>query len=441
MKLYIKKVIPAVFIRWYHWSLSYLGAFLYGFPSQKIIVVGVTGTNGKSTTVNLISQVLEEAGYQVGLCSTYRYKVGKEEWINETKITMPGRFRLQKLLNQMVKAGCNYAVIETSSEGIKQYRHKNINYDVSVFTNLTPEHIESHGSFENYKQAKGKLFQSFGRRKEFGGIKIQKVSVVNLDDQHSDFFLNFPADQKYGYGIKKQEAGGRKLDRIIRAQKVQLEVSGVRFTVQDQKFQLKLLGKFNVYNALAVITVGISQGIDWEKIKKTLEKITEIPGRMEVIDEGQNFTVIVDYAHEPAGLESVYKIITSFPHQKIISVLGSQGGGRDKQKRPVLGQLAGKYTDHIIVTNEDPYNDDPQEIIDDVANGISPIANRPVEKILDRRQAIKRAINLAQERDIVIITGKGAEKNMVVTGGKKIPWDDRKTVRELLLDRRDTRGL
>jgi UDP-N-acetylmuramoyl-L-alanyl-D-glutamate--2,6-diaminopimelate ligase len=440
MKSFLKKIIPNFIIQLYHRTLAFLGAFFYGNPSQKMIVIGVTGTNGKSTSSNLIAKVLEESGYKVGLCSTFNFKIGNKEWANDTKITMPGRFRLQRHLKKMVDAGCQYAVVETSSEGIKQFRHKNINYDVAVFTNLTPEHIESHGSFENYKKAKGKLFQSYGSKKKFSGSEIKKVSIANIDDEHAEFFLSFPADEKWGFGKEGEgvrfKSNKEKLENAVEAKDIQADSSGIKFWVNRTHFQMKLLGKFNISNALSAVAVGLSQGIDIEKIKNALEKVTQIPGRMELIKTNQNFVIVVDYAHEPAGLEQVYKTISSFPHNKLISVLGSQGGGRDKQKRPTLGRLAGNYTDNVIITNEDPYNDDPMEIIDEVTEGVLEIDGKELEhnvwKILEREEGIKKALSLADGGDIVIITGKGAEKNMVIKNSEKIPWDDRKAVREIL---------
>ncbi|MBU0612933.1 UDP-N-acetylmuramoyl-L-alanyl-D-glutamate--2,6-diaminopimelate ligase [Patescibacteria group bacterium] len=440
MKSLIRKITPKFIIQAYHRTLAFLGAFFYGNPSQKMIVIGVTGTNGKSTSSNLIAKVLEGAGYKVGLCSTFNFKIGNEEWANDTKITMPGRFRLQKYLKKMADVGCQYAVVETSSEGIEQFRHKNINYDVAVFTNLTPEHIESHGSFENYKHAKGMLFQSFGAKKKFNGKDAKKISIANIDDEHAEFFLSFPADEKWGFGKTGESArfksNKEKLRNIVEAKDTQTDSSGVKFYVNGTCFQLKLLGKFNISNALSAITVGLSQSIDIEKIKEALEKVTQIPGRMELVKTNRNFVVIVDYAHEPAGLEQVYKTVSPFPHNKLISVLGSQGGGRDKRKRPVLGRLAGSYTDYVIVTNEDPYDDDPMEIINEVAAGTLEIDGKElgknVWKILERKEGVEKALSLANEGDIVVITGKGAEQNMVIENGKKVPWDDRRTVREIL---------
>lgn len=440
LKEQIKKFIPQPLLLFYHKLLAQVAYIFYGHPSRKMIVVGVTGTTGKTTVCNLITEILEEAGFKVGLTTTANFKIADKEWINDLKQTMLGRFGLQRLLSQMVKAGCSYAVIETTSEGIAQYRHLGIDYDIAVFCNLTPEHIERHGSFEAYKKAKGELFASLSKSKKQLTINnqqltINKVIIVNLDDEHADYFLGFGADEKYGYAIKNQNYKSK--IKKIRAENVSLSSTGVNFNLQGVPISLKLLGKFNVSNALAAIGAGLSQNIDLKIIKKALEKVRTMPGRMEIIDEGQSFTVIVDYAHEPAGLESVYKTISNLKSQnsKLISVLGSQGGGRDVRKRPVLGKLAARYTDYIIVTNEDPYDEDPQQIIDTVAAGAEKegkILGKNLWKILHRKEAIKKAIALAKEGDIVAITGKGSEKYIVSKNNKKIPHDDREVVRDVI---------
>lgn len=434
MKALIKKITPKFLIKCYHFTLVKLGAFWYGHPSRKMVVIGVTGTKGKSTVVNLIAKILEEAGYKVGLTSTINFKIADKEWVNDTKQTMQGRFKLQQLLSQMVKAGCRYAVIETSSEGIAQYRHIGIDYDVVVFTNLSPEHIESHGSYEKYREAKMKLFRALysSFHKKINGQLIRKVAVVNADDPEASLFFNCKADEKWGVSLKAKYLVADPSLQIVVASEVAADGRGTSFQVNNEVVQLKLLGEFNVYNALLAMAVGQSQGIALSVMKKALEHVTGLPGRMEEIKNDRGFRVFVDYAHEPASLEAVYKTSKSFKPNRIIAVLGSQGGGRDKAKRPTLGKLAGQYADYVIVTNEDPYDEDPQQIIDDVARGALPVARCPVEKILDRREAIQKALSVAKRGDIVIITGKGSETVMAVAGGKKIHWDDREVARALL---------
>jgi len=437
MKKFIKKFLPEFLISFYHLSLAKMAAFFYRYPSRKMIVIGVTGTNGKSTVVNLIARVLEEEGHLVGLTSSYNFKIGKKEWPNKKKMTMLGRFQLQKFLKRMKKEKCQYAIIEVSSEGIKQFRHQGIDFDVAVFTNLTPEHIESHGSFENYKKAKGELFKSLNKsyKKDIEGKKIEKTSIVNLDDRASSYFLSFEADRKYVYGLESKAAK----NLAVIPQNYALEKEGSRFVFEGQEFDLKLLGKFNIYNCLAALSLGLSQGVPLEKVKKALERVENLPGRLEFIREGQGFKVLVDYAPEPASLRKMYEVVDLIDKKRIIHVLGSCGGGRDKSRRPVLGRIAGEKADLVIITNEDPYDENPQDIINQVAKGAKKMGKKEeinLFKISDRKKAIELGLNKAKAGDLVIITGKGAEQAMCVDKSKKIPWDDRKVIKEILSKKR-----
>jgi UDP-N-acetylmuramoyl-L-alanyl-D-glutamate--2,6-diaminopimelate ligase len=391
----VKKFTPKFLLNIYHYKLSLLGAVIFGFPgkSKKIKIIGVTGTSGKTTTVNLICSILEEAGYKIASFSTVRFKIGNREWKNELKMTMPGRTKVQKFLRQAIEEKCQFAVLEVSSEGIRQFRHKFINFDAAVFTNLTPEHIESHGGFENYRNEKLKLFRL-----------TKNIHIINTDDKNSNYFWEIPARQKIGFSSNDKE---------------------------NNKFNFNLMGDFNVMNALAAIFVARTYGINFEICKRALERAKTVPGRMEIVQK-EPFLVVVDYAHTPEQLESVYKTLqkTKNREQKsaLICVLGSCGGGRDKWKRPELGKIAEKYCDKIIITNEDPYDESPMEIINQIATGTGSKA----EKILDRKEAIKKSLELAKTSDTVIITGKGSEPWMCVENGKKISWDDRKTVKTFL---------
>jgi UDP-N-acetylmuramoyl-L-alanyl-D-glutamate--2,6-diaminopimelate ligase len=436
----IKKIIPTPILGQYHKSLAIGSKMAYHNPSEKMIVIGVTGTNGKSTTVMMIARILEEAGYTVGATSTALFKIGDQEWLNDKKMTMLGRAELQKMLSQMVKAGCRYAVVETSSEGIRQHRHLGINYDMAVFTNLTPEHIESHGSFAKYKQAKQELFSKLknDKKKNIDGQDIDKIIVANTDDEHVKDFIEYWAEAKYGFGVRGK-SHDKSLKSKVEADRIRLSSSGVSFDVYDMTFNLKLLGEFNVYNALAAIAVAQSQAIDINICRSALEKIESVPGRMEFIDEGQNFKMLVDYAPEPESLRQLYKTIDSHgllnSGNRLIHVLGSAGGGRDKARRPILGELAANKADYAIITNEDPYDEDPQKIIDAVAGGAKEGGkelDKNLFKILDRREAIEKAIQLAQPGDLVLLTGKACEQAIVGKNGQTTPWDDRQVAREVL---------
>jgi len=420
MKEFIKKLIPEWLLGFYHLILAFFGALIYGFPSRKLKVIGVTGTNGKTTTAEMIVRIFEKVGYKVALLNSIRFKIGKKEEINTLRMTMPGRFFIQRFLRKAVNSSCQYAVLEVTSEGIKQHRHRFINFEAAVFTNLTPEHIEAHGSFEKYRESKGKLFQA-----------TKSVHIINIDDKNAEYFLKFPAKKKICFALK--ENSGKPFS-AIKAKNIQVLQSGLKFFVDGTEFNLKLLGEFNISNALAAICVGLSQGISLETCRKALEKIEKILGRMELVIS-EPLKVFVDHAFTPNALEKVYQTLQRTKNKeqrtKMICVLGSCGGGRDKWKRPVLGEIASKYCQKIILTNEDPYDEDPMEIINQIEVGIK---NKELGenywKILGRREAIRKALSLAKKDDLVTITGKGCEPSICVKGGKKIPWDDRQVVRE-----------
>jgi UDP-N-acetylmuramoyl-L-alanyl-D-glutamate--2,6-diaminopimelate ligase len=421
LKKLIKKFIPDFILYWYHWKLAFLGALVFCFPSRKIKVIGVTGTKGKSTVVVLAGKILKEK-HKTGWISSLTINDGKKEVMNPYHMTMPGRFFIQKTLRQMVKNGCEYALVEVTSEGIKQHRHRFINWAGVVFTNLAPEHIEAHGGFANYRQAKEKLFAAAAKNKESFG-------VYNLDDENVGEFLKYDIKEKYGYGRQEQNTKHKlQTKHNLQITNIQLEADNSQFEINGVKLRTNLLGEFNVYNAACAAAIGRACGIALEKSAEALGKIKSIPGRLEAIDEGQNFSIIVDLAHTPDSFEKVFQLFKNLPHNKIISVFGSAGGGRDKWKRPELGKIASKYSDQIFITNEDPYDEDALSIANDILAGCD---KGKADIILDRRQAIARALSLARAGDTVLILGKGTEQTLVV-GNNKIKWDDREVTREEL---------
>ncbi len=432
---FLRKITPK-WLRWmYHRVLARIAALYYRNPSDKMVVIGVTGTSGKSTTSYMLTRILENAGYRVGLASTIMFKVGKKEWLNDKKMTMVGRFELQRLLAKMASANCQYVVVETTSEGIVQSRHIGINYDVAVFTNLYPEHIESHGSFENYKAAKLKLFSHLesSRHKLIHNQRVPKVVVANLDDEHATDFLNVKVDHKFGYSVEEKKATS--VQQVIRATSISKEKSFIDFAVDQTAFRLHFLGEHNVSNALAAITVAKYLGISLPKISDCLSTVYGVPGRLELISEGQPFTVIVDYAFEPRAMTKLYDAVENLGGHRIIHVLGGTGGGRDRARRAVIGELAGTKADVVIITNEDPYDEDPWQIMEDVVEGVRKAGkNEGVDYFMieDRAEAITKAVSIAQEGDVVLITGKGSEQAIVVEKGEKIPWDDREIAREAI---------
>lgn len=408
----LKKIIPKKLFSTlqpaYHYLLALGGAIIYRFPSRKIFVVAITGTKGKSSTAELVSAMLEEAGHKTALLSTIRFKLGNNSYNNKFKMTIPGRFFLQKFLRSAVREKCDYAIIEITSEGAKQFRHKFVDLNALIFTNITPEHIESHGSFENYLAAKLKLGKAVKN-----SSKKRKLIVANGDDEHGKDFLNNGPEEKYSFSLKD-------------AAPYELQKDGMKITLEGQKINCVLSGTFNIYNVLAAATFAKTQGVGIEVIKRTLEKFNGIRGRMEKIEVGQDFTVVVDYAHTTDSLEKVYDV---FQNQKKICVLGGTGGGRDKWKRPEMGRIADRYCDEIILTNEDPYDEDPYQIINDIKAGISESRS---ETVIGRREAIAKAIGNAKTGDVVIITGKGTDPYIMGANGTKIPWDDATVAKEEL---------
>ncbi|MDQ5950135.1 MAG: hypothetical protein QG585_75 [Patescibacteria group bacterium] len=431
MKKILKKLIPEKIFSIYHFLTAFTATCFYGFPSEKMIIVGITGTKGKTTTANFLWSVLQAGGFKTGLITTANIKIGDEEILNPYHMTMPGRFTVQKSLRKMLNQGCKVAIVETTSQGLVQFRHIGINYDVAIFTNLTPEHIDSHKTFENYKQAKGILFKTLSKSKSkvIDGKKILKTIIANSDSEHSAFYLSFNADKKITFGL----GGGANFEGKL----VEESKSGVLFKVGEEEFLIKILGGFNILNALPSIVLAKELSIETSKIKEGLESLSMIPGRMEEISNQKGITLIVDYAHEKQSMTLALETANKLKEEggKTIVLLGAEGGGRDKGKRPVMGEIAGRLADFVIVSNVDPYEDDPLPIAEDIA-----VASEKAGKergknlfvILDRREGIRKALELAKKGDVVMITGKGAEQSMVV-GGESVPWDDRDVVREELL--------
>ena len=418
LKQLIKKITPLFLLDFYYYSVAFFGALFFGFPSRRIFVLGVTGTKGKSTVLELINAILETAGKKTALLSSIRIKINKESQKNYLDNTMPGRAFIQSFLRQAVKAICDYSLIEVTSQGVLQHRHRFIKGDTALFTNLAPEHIEAHGGFENYRAAKVSFF------KYVRNTKDSRSFFINQDDSSAQYFIEAAQKRK-----------------VILYSK---NTINSKFYIPNSN----LIGDFNQENIAAAIVFAKSQGIDEEIIKKAIENFPGVPGRMEIVQK-EPFTVIIDYAHTPDSLEEVYQAIrnpkseilnpkqiqnSNVQNSKLICVLGGAGGGRDKWKRPKMGEIAANYCDEIILTNEDPYDENPATILNGIEAGFSQIPNS-YYKILDRKEAIKKAISLAKEGDAVIITGKGCEPWLHLGKGKKITWDERKITEEMLLEK------
>lgn len=410
----VKKLIPKPLLRIvmpvYHFALAFLGALIYRFPSRKLIVIGVTGTKGKTSTTEILNNILEAEGYNTAVLGTLRFKVGERNLRNLKKMTMPGRFFVQKFLRDAVDAGCTHAIIEMTSEGAKQFRQRFIDMDALIFTNLSPEHIESHGSYEKYRDAKLSIARTLAR-----SSKKERYMVANADDKEAEKFLSLKNVTPIPYTLRD---GG----------KVEADETHIALTFHGTPITSVLGGMFNASNILGAATCALQLGVSTPNIAKGVANTERIEGRMERINEGQEFPVIVDYAHTPDSLEAIYN---TFIQHKNICILGNTGGGRDKWKRPIMGSIAEKYCTSIVLTNEDPYDEDPMEILKEIASGIK--TKEPMI-ILDRRDAIAHALKLAQkEKDsAVLITGKGTDPFIMGPNGTKTPWDDRDVAREEL---------
>ncbi len=428
----------------YHGLVSYIGAFWYGLPSKRMRVVAVTGTKGKSTVVRMIVSVARQAGWCVAYSSSIGYSEGTQDNSNTVRNSMPGRFRLHRMMAEALKNGADLFVMEATSEGLAQNRHRGIHIDGTVFTNLYPEHIEAHGSFEAYKQAKGRLFRavSGNTSKTIQDITQYPFAVLNGDSEHAVYYAACSPERTVYVGLTE----GEMTYPNIRG-KIQERKSGEsRVLIQGRdedpiEITVPLAGEFNVLNALLTFGVGKELGLSSAILKEGLESLTTVPGRMEQISEHPR--VIVDYAHIPEALERVYTTLVNQwkrGDEKIIAVLGSCGGGRDTWKRAPMGRVAGEYADYVIVTNEDPYDEDPQKIIDEVFAGVAETGHQEGKtafRIRYRRDAFRKALALSDSDDIIIITGKGSETS-IVEDGKTYPWNDKAEMRTLLAERSES---
>ncbi len=419
----LKKIIPEkvfdALAPTYHYLLALAGAILYRFPSRHIKIVAVTGTKGKSSTAEILNAILEAAGKKTAVAGTIRIKIGDKSRPNLYKMTTPGRFFVQKFLRQAVNAGCEYAILEATSQGAVQYRYAFTQFDALLFLNISPEHIESHGGYEKYLAAKLSLAEALEH-----SSKKNKILIVNDDDKESRKFAAAAP------GVKTE------FFALADAEPYLLDHYGLYLTFAGKNLRSHLQGIFNIQNILAALTYAESQNVTLGQMETGLAKLGGIAGRVQKITlaaenplaKKQNFTIVVDYAHTADSLEKLYGV---FKDSQKICVLGNTGGGRDRWKRPEMAKIANEYCSHIILTDEDPYDEDPRAIINEMLPGITSI---PHEIIMDRREAIRHAISLAKANDTVLISGKGTDPFIMAAGGRKIPWSDAEIAREELAD-------
>lgn len=413
MRRLLSKITPQAVKNAYHLALAFLANAYFGFPGKKLKVIGVTGTNGKTTTTQFIARILEQAGKKAAVASTINFQIGEKKWVNASKFTTLSAWNLQKFLREAAEAGCEYAVIETSSHALDQNRVWGIPYALAVMTNVTREHLDYHKTMEAYRRAKRKLFLS------------AEQTVINLDMEDPEYFHIASKRPAIFYSIKDSSAH-------VFAEKIELDFKGTEFVVDSTHFHLQIPGLFNIENALAALGAARALGIDFAVAADALGSISGVPGRMELVPNTLGADIIIDYAVTPDAFQKLYASILplKIPGTKIIHVFGACGE-RDRGKRPLLGEIASGSADIIILTNEDPYYEDPERIIDEVERGVTKKKDRDYFRIFDRREAIRKALSLAEIGDIVLITGKGAEVTLA-RGDERLPWNERAVIEEEL---------
>jgi len=413
-------------------ALTWLAAALHDWPARKLTVIGVTGTDGKTTTSNLIHRILMAAGIKSGMISTVNAIIGDEMLDTGFHVTTPDAHDVQAYLARMVKAGLTHVVLETTSHGWSQYRVDACEFDIGVVTNITHEHLDEHGSYENYRAAKARLFSSleWTRVKPHGNPRL---GVINRDDPRSfDYLDDLIKVNKINYGLSEGSD--------VRAQNIEFSPSGMRFMARSGKFEMevhsKLVGAYNVSNCLAALTASVhGLGIDPQVAASGIASLEGIPGRMERIDLGQNFTAIVDFAHTPNALKVALEAGRSMTKNRVVSVFGS-AGLRDKEKRRMMAQTSAELADLSVLTAEDPRTESLDGILEEMAAGARSRGGREgvtFWKVPDRGEAIRLALSLAREGDVVLSCGKGHEQSMCF-GRTEYPWDDRTAMRAALAD-------
>jgi UDP-N-acetylmuramoyl-L-alanyl-D-glutamate--2,6-diaminopimelate ligase len=384
--------------------LGLIATRFYGFPSDHLNLIAVTGTNGKTTTTHVVESIFIQK-YRIGLIGTLYYKMNGV--IHKSKDTTPEPPDLQDILRRMADEKSDYCVMETSSHGIEFFRLTGCQFKVAVFTNLTQDHLDFHHTMENYLNAKLKLFR---------WLKPKDFAIINIDDSYGHHFVMATQARVISYGLSP------KAD--VRAERISYHIKGTSYRLVTPTGEIdidtKLVGRFNVYNALAAVAVAISQNIDLQTIKAGLEAKIWVSGRFELVERGQEFAVVVDYAHTPDGMENVLSLAKSLNPKRVITLFGC-GGDRDKEKRPIMGEMADRYSDELIITADNPRNEDPAQIIEEISRGCR---THSVHKILDRREAIRYAVRMAQPGDIVMILGKGHETTQTLRE-RTIEFNDR----------------
>jgi len=419
--------VPYVLVPDSRQALAYLAAAFHGYPARKLRVIGVTGTDGKTTTVELIRSILAAAGCKTGMISTVEALIGDEHYATGLHVTTPDALQVQGYLAQMAAAGTEYAVLEATSHGLAQHRVTACDFDVALVTNVTHEHLDYHKTYEDYREAKARLFRDLAS--SFRKPGTSKTSILNADDSSFEYLRQIQADRCLTYGLE------RPTDVTARDIVHTPTVTTFTAVTPDGEFDVRteLPGPFNVYNILAAIAVGVSQGVPFEAMQEGIQAVRGVPGRMERIVLGQDFTAIVDFAHTPNALQRALETARTLTDGQVIVVFGC-AGLRDVAKRPMMGEIAGKLADRVVITAEDPRTEDLDTIMAQIAVGCESVGCREGEdywRVGDRGEAIEFAVKMARVGDLVIVTGKGHEQSMCF-GTTEVPWDDREAVREAL---------
>lgn len=413
MRSLIKKLVPSDFFKkiepYGHWAEAIIEEVIFGFPAKKLKIIGVTGTDGKTSTSTLITQMLRHAGYKVAMMTTISidYGDGAGEHDNPTRLTSLGSLQLVKELKKIKNAGAEWLVLETTSHALAQHRVWSIPYTVAVMTNISHEHLDYHGTFERYRDAKRMLFKQTNANK-----KGLRVGIVNAEDPSADLFVG-DIQNHITYGLEKGD---------LQAQEIEMTPSGSKYIAfiggEPYAIECRLPGGFNVYNSLAAVAVGRAIGLDKQQIENGIASLQSVEGRMNQVDEGQSFDVIVDYAHTPESFEKVFKEVKPLVKGRIISVFGS-AGRRDEAKRAAQGEVAGKYSDIVIATEEDDRDIDGNEILNQIASGAKlagKVEGKNLLLIHDREAAVQKAVDTAKAGDLILLLGKGHEKSILGNG-------------------------
>lgn len=425
---YLEVEVPQLIVKDSRLAMAVIADRFYRHPSHELKVIGVTGTNGKTTMTYLLEKILTDFGQRTGLMGTIEMKIGGQAY--PVANTTQDAADLHKYFRQMKDEGENYCVMEVSSHALEMGRVKGVHFRTALFTNLTQDHLDYHGTMERYREAKGLLFSRLGNSYS-PSEEGQSYAVLNADDPASGYFKKQTSAQIITYGIEN--------DADVRAENIRVTSTGTQFKVVtfrgEQTVSTKLIGKFNVYNALGAIAAALLENIPLERILQSLSKIESVQGRMEVVDAGQPFLVLVDYAHTPDGLENALSTISEFAEGQIISVFGC-GGDRDRTKRPLMGEIAARYSDYVFVTSDNPRSENPESILDDIEPGLhrAGLTADQYEKISDREAAIEKAIHKAGPKDVILIAGKGHETYQIINGTTR-HFDDREEARQAIRGR------